>query len=66
MKLKKVIIEYLENTIISKKNMQKRIYQLEEQLKEAHKNEEWAIQEKNKYKECNQKLRKKLNQKGGV
>ena len=64
MRLKEVIIEYLQNTIISKRNMTKRIYQLEEQLKEAHKNEEWAIQEKNKYKEINRDLRRKLNKKG--
>ena len=64
MRLKDIIIEYLQNTIISKRNMTKRIFQLEEQLKEAHKNEEWAIQEKNKYKACNRELRRKLNKKG--
>lgn len=64
MKLKEVIVEYLQNTIVSKKNMTKRIYQLEAEIKEAHKNEEWAIQEKNKYKEINRDLRRKLNKKG--
>lgn len=48
--MKQKIIEYLEQTIISKKNMQKRIYQLEAELKEARKNEEYAIKQMNKYK----------------
>ena len=64
MELKKVIIEYLENTIISKKNMTRRIYKLEEELREAHKNEKYAIEQMNKQKEISRKLRRKLNIKG--
>ena len=63
MKLKDVIIEYLQNTIISKRNMTKRIYQLEEEVREAHKNEKYAIEELNKQKEISRRLRRKLNKK---
>lgn len=59
MKLKDVIIEYLQNTIISKRNMTKRIYQLEEEVREAHKNEKYAIDEMNKWKKRYYDLRKK-------
>ena len=61
-KVKDLIKEYLINTIQTKKNMRKRIYQLEEQLKEARANERYAVEQKDKYKEANKKLRKKLNQ----
>ena len=59
MNLKDVILEYLQNTIISKKNMTKRIYQLEEEAREAHKNEQYAIDEMNKWKKRYYDLRKK-------
>lgn len=63
MGLKKIIIEYLQNTIISKRNMQKRIFLLEDKLKEANKNEEYAIKQMNVYKNKCKNLRKKLNKK---
>lgn len=54
-RIKDLVKEYLVNTIQTKKNMRKRIFQLEDQLKEAHKNEQYAIEQKEKYK---QKLKK--------
>ena len=54
-RVKDLIKEYLLTTIQTKKNMRKRIYQLEEQLKEAKANEKYAIEQKEKYK---QKLKK--------
>lgn len=59
-RIKDLVKEYLVNTIQTKKNMRKRIFQLEDQLKEAHKNEQYAIEQKDKYKE---KLKKIKNRK---
>jgi hypothetical protein len=50
-RVKDLIKEYLLVTIQTKKNMRKRIYQLEDQLKEAHKNEQYAIEQKEIYKQ---------------
>ena len=50
-KIRDLIKEYLLNTIQTKRNMRKRIFQLEDQLKEAHKNEQYAIEQKEKYKQ---------------
>jgi hypothetical protein len=61
-RIKDLIKEYLINTIQTKKNMRKRIYQLEEQLKEARANERYAVEQKDKYKETNKKLRKQINE----
>lgn len=58
-RIKELIKEYLLTTIQTKHNMRKRIYQLEEQLKEAHKNEQYAIEQKDKYKEKLKKQRRK-------
>jgi hypothetical protein len=54
------IKEYLLNTIQTKKNMRKRIYQLEAELKEARENERYAIAQKDKYRE---KLKKSKERK---
>lgn len=48
--IKEKILEYLELTILTKKGMLKRIYELEQDLKEARKNEQYAIDQMNKYK----------------
>ena len=41
--IKEKILNYLETTIQTKRNMRKRIYQLEEDLKEARANERYAV-----------------------
>lgn len=61
-RIKDLIKEYLVNTIQTKKNMRKRIYQLEADLKEARLNEKDATEQKDKYKEVNKRLRKQLNE----
>lgn len=48
--IKEKILEYLTITIQTKHNMRKRIYQLEDKLKEAKANERYAIEQMNKYK----------------
>lgn len=50
-RIKDLVKEYLVNTIQTKKNMRKRIYQLEADLKEARENEKYAIEQKEKYKQ---------------
>ena len=62
-RIKDLIKEYLLNTIQTKRNMRKRIYQLEDQLKEAHKNEQYAIEQKDIYKAKLKKLRDKQKEK---
>jgi len=62
-KIKDLIREYLQESIQTKKGMKKRIYQLEEQVREARANEKYAIEQKDKYKQTNKKLRKKLIEK---
>lgn len=58
-KIKDYIKEYLLTTIQTKHNMRKRIYKLEEELKEAHKNEQYAIQQKEIYKAKLKKIKDK-------
>lgn len=60
--IKEKILNYLEITIQTKHNMRKRIYQLEDELKEAHKTEKDAIEQMNKFKQSNIKLRRKLKE----
>lgn len=60
--IKEKILNYLEITIQTKHNMRKRIYQLEVELKEAHKTEKDAIEQMNKFKQSNIKLRRKLKE----
>lgn len=58
-KLIKIIKEYLNETIATKKGMKKRIYELEKDLKEARENEKYATEQANKYKKKLRELRKK-------
>lgn len=60
--MKSLIKEYLLNTIQTKKNMRRRIYQLEERIKEAEKNEQYSIQQTNKYKTKCKLQNKKINE----
>lgn len=62
-RVKDLIKEYLLNTIQTKRNMRKRIYQLEEQIREYQKNEKYLIEQKEKYKKSNTRLRRKLKEK---
>lgn len=57
--IKEKILEYLELTIQTKRNMKKRIFQLEEQVRDAKKNEQYAIDQMNKYKTKYRESRKK-------
>ena len=57
--MKNKIREYLDETIQTKKGMRRRIYQLENEVKEAHKNEQWAIDQMNKYKDKLKKTKKR-------
>ena len=59
-KIKDLIREYLLVTIQTKHNMRKRIYQLETELKEANENLRDAITQKDKYKEINKRIRRKM------
>lgn len=58
-RIKDLIKEYLLNTIQTKKNMRKRIYELEKDLKEARLNERYAIAQKDKYREKLKKIKNK-------
>lgn len=61
-KIGDLIKQYLKETIYTKKNMRKRIYQLEDELKSIKENEKYIIEQRNKYKEVNRKLRRKLKE----
>ena len=58
--IKEKIIEYLELTIQTKRNMRRRIYQLEAEKKELKLNIADVIKQKDKYKESNKQLRRKM------
>lgn len=60
-RIKDLIKEYLVNTIQTKKNMRKRIYQLEEENKELKLSIKDTINQKENYKQVNKKLRKQIN-----
>lgn len=60
--IKEKLLNYLETTIQTKRNMRKRIYQLEADVKEARQNEKYALEQMNKFKVSNQKLRRKLKE----
>jgi predicted nuclease with TOPRIM domain len=64
-KLKEVIREYLNETIQTKKRMRRRIYQLEDEIKELRLNIKDITAQKERYKESNRKLRKKINDRKG-
>lgn len=58
--IKEKIIEYLELTIQTKRNMRRRIYQLEAENKELKLDIADVIKQKDKYKESNKQLRRKM------
>lgn len=60
-RIRDLVKEYLVNTIQTKKNMRKRIYQLEEENKELKLDIKDTIKQKENYKESNKKLRKQIN-----
>lgn len=60
-RIKDLIKEYLVNTIQTKKNMRKRIYQLDEENKELKLSIKDTINQKENYKNCNKKLRKQIS-----
>lgn len=62
MKIKDLIQEYLLNTIQTKRNMRKRIYQLDEENRELKLSIKDAIKQKDNYKEVNKKLRKQIHE----
>lgn len=61
--LNKKIIEYINVTIKTKRNMQQRISELEKELEDAKENEKYALKTLNKYKKKLKEMRKngKLN-----
>ena len=61
-RVRDLVKEYLLNTIQTKKNMRKRIYELEVERNEARANEKYLIEQVRKYKESNKKLRRKLKE----
>ena len=61
-KIKDLIKEYLLVTIQTKHNMRKRIYQLEDRIKEADKNEHYSIEQKEIYKQKCKKQQKIINE----
>lgn len=61
-KIKDLIKNYLETTIQTKRNMRKRIYQLEAENKELKLSIKDVIKQKDNYKEINKKLRRKLKE----
>lgn len=58
--IKEKFLEYLELTIQTKRNMRRRIYQLEAENKELKLSIADVIKQKDKYKESNKQLRRKL------
>lgn len=62
-RIKDLIKEYLLITIQTKRNMRKRIYQLEDEIRVYQKNETYLINQKEKYRRANTKLRRKLKEK---
>lgn len=56
--LNKKIIEYINVTIKTKRNMQQRISELEKELEDAKENEKYALKTLNKYKKKLKEMRK--------
>lgn len=56
--LNKKIIEYINVTIKTKRNMQQRISELEKELEDAKENEKYALKKLNKYKKKLKEMRK--------
>lgn len=61
-KIKDLVKEYLTITIQTKRNMRKRIYQLEDDVKELKANTKFLIEQRDQYKKSNQKLRRKIKE----
>lgn len=61
-KIKDLVREYLTTTIQTKINMRKRIYKLEDENKELKENTKFLIDQIDKYKKSNQKLRRKIKE----
>lgn len=61
-KIKDLVREYLTTTIQTKRNMRKRIYKLEDENKELKENTKFLIDQIDKYKKSNQKLRRKIKE----
>lgn len=61
-KIKDLVREYLTTTIQTKRNMRKRIYKLEDENKELKENTKFLIEQIDKYKKSNQKLRRKIKE----
>ena len=61
-RIKDLVKEYLVNTIQTKKNMRKRIYQQDEEIRELKLSIKDTIKQKENYKEVNKKLRKQINE----
>ena len=61
-KIKDYVKEYLLETIQTKRNMRKRIYQLEADLKEARENERYATNQYTSYKKLNKQYRQKITE----
>ena len=62
-KVKDLIRGYIRETIYTKRNMRKRIYELEKENKELRLDLQDVIKQKDKYKLSNQKLRRKVKEK---
>lgn len=60
--MKDLIKNYLETTIQTKRNMRKRIYQLDAENRELKQDIKDVIKQKENYKNSNKKLRKQINE----
>lgn len=60
--IKEKILNYLEATIQTKHNMRKRIYQLEEELKEARANERYITNQYTSYKKLNKQYKQTITE----
>lgn len=61
-KVKDLIKGYIRETIYTKRNMRRRIYQLEQENKELKLDLQDMIKQKDKYKESNKNLRRKIKE----
>ena len=61
-RLKDLMKTYISETITTKRNMRRRIYQLENENRELKLNLKDMIKQKDNYKETNKKLRRKIKE----
>lgn len=61
-KVRDLIKGYIRETIYTKRNMRRRIYQLEQENKELKLDLQDVIKQKDKYKENNKNLRRKIKE----